>query len=56
MQNKIVILASTICFTVLSSPRYAQAGGAGVGYGNREAAGSPVGFQAIILRVGLVLM
>lgn len=35
------LLVTAICLTVLSLPSYARAGGAGVGYGNRGAAGAP---------------
>ena len=47
MQNKIVILVTAIGLTVLSLPSYARAGGAGVGYGNRGAAGSPAGAPGV---------
>ena len=42
MQNKTgCLVVAAICLTVLSSPSYARAGGAGVGYGNRGTAGAP---------------
>jgi hypothetical protein len=41
------LLAIAICLTALSLPSYARAGGAGVGYGNRGAAGSPAGAPGV---------
>ncbi len=41
------LLVTAICLTILSMPSYARAGGAGVGYGNRGAAGSPAGAPGI---------
>jgi hypothetical protein len=41
------LLVTAICLTVLSLPSYARAGGAGVGYGNRGAAGSRAGAPGV---------
>jgi parvulin-like peptidyl-prolyl isomerase len=49
-KNKILILVAAICLTVLSSPSYARAGGAGVGYGNRGTAGAP-GVMVLVVRL-----
>ena len=47
MSNKTGILVAAICLTVFSLSVHARAGGAGVGYGNRGAAGSPAGAPGV---------
>lgn len=47
IQKKVCILVTAICLAILSLPSYARAGGAGAGYGNRGATGSPAGAACV---------